>query len=349
MSVTWPTTAAERDQFVLDHRPRRPAHDPWRAQGVLVEDERTGDGRVVPVATLFLTGRECPWRCAMCDLWLHTTAEDTPTGAIPAQLASACQAIGSEIRQIKLYNAGSFFDPRAVPEVDYASIAALLGRFERVIVESHPSLIGRRLERFLGLLNEHAGEATAPDANHEASAPPALEVAMGLETAHPVALERLHKRMTLDGFAAAARELRALGVRLRVFLLVGPPFVPPDEQDAWLLRSLDAALACGASVISLIPTRPGNGTLEALAAERHFRVPTLEDVERSAEIALAHVSGRARLFVDLWELRRLAGAESNLSERKARLHAMNLGQQPLPSLADTCNGSDSLRQPGLTP
>ncbi|MEQ1907587.1 MAG: radical SAM protein [Vicinamibacterales bacterium] len=347
--MAWPSTAVERDRFVLDRRPLRPTHDPWRAQGVLVEDERTGDGRIVPVATLFLTGRECPWRCAMCDLWQHTTAEDTPAGAIPAQIAAACRAIGGDVRQIKLYNAGSFFDPRAVPEADYASIAALLGRFERVIVESHPSLIGPRLDRFLGLLGADRDAAAARDANRTTSAPPVLEVAMGLETAHPVALERLHKRMTLDDFAAAASELRALGVRLRVFLLIGPPFVPPDEQDPWLLRSLDAALASGASVISLIPTRPGNGAIEALAAERLFRAPTLDDIERSADIALAHVAGRARLFVDLWEIERFAGADDNLFWRKARLHAMNLRQQPLPRVPDARGNAESPRQPGLTP
>ena len=88
---------------------------------------------------------------------------------------------------------------------------------------------------------------------------------MGLETAHPDALERLHKRMTVDGFRLAADELRALGVALRVFLLVSPPFVPHAEQDDWLLRSIDVALAAGASAISLIPTRTGNGALEALA------------------------------------------------------------------------------------
>ena len=63
-----------------------------------------------------------------------------------------------------------------------------------------------------------------------------LEVAMGLETAHPGALERLNKRVTLEGFARAAAELRRRDVALRVFVLIAPPFVPVDEQDAWLLE-----------------------------------------------------------------------------------------------------------------
>ena len=110
---------------------------------------------------------------------------------------------------------------------------------------------------------------------------------MGLETAHPAALEALNKRMTLDDFARAAGDLRRRGVSLRVFVLIGPPFVPADEQDAWLLESVAFAEACGAAVISLIPARAGNGAMEALTAQKLFRAPTPEDIERSLNLVLA--------------------------------------------------------------
>ncbi len=70
------------------------------------------------------------------------------------------------ITRVKLYNASNFFDPRAVPASDYGDIAAAIsderghdepdGRedvVEQVIVESHPSLIGERVERFLDALD----------------------------------------------------------------------------------------------------------------------------------------------------------------------------------------------------
>ncbi len=71
----YPATAAARDRFVLERRGPRPAHDPWRYQGLIVEDERTAQGGRARMATVLLTGRECPWRCAMCDLWTYTTVE----------------------------------------------------------------------------------------------------------------------------------------------------------------------------------------------------------------------------------------------------------------------------------
>src|SRR5512141_309231 len=116
------TSSAARDRFVLDHRPARPPLDPWRYQDLIVEDERTADGSAARTATVFLTGRECPWRCVMCDLWQHTIAEDTPRGALVRQLDSALeslQAAGTLPDHLKLYNAGNFFDARAVPEADY--------------------------------------------------------------------------------------------------------------------------------------------------------------------------------------------------------------------------------------
>lgn len=164
---------------------------------------------------------------------------------------------------------------------------------------------------------------------------------MGLETAHPVALERLHKRITLERFAQAAADLRRRDVALRVFLLIAPPFIPSDEQVAWLLRSIDFAFECGASVVSLVPTRSGNGAMEALHDEGLFRQPALDDIERSFATALAHTSQsgfRGRVFVDLWELQRFASAEArdaDLAALRARLGTMNLEQGVL---ADTGMG-----------
>jgi radical SAM enzyme (TIGR01210 family) len=319
------TSGAARDRFVLDHRPARPPVDPWRYKDLIVEDERTADGHPARTATVFLTGRECPWRCVMCDLWRHTIPGDTPPGAIPAQLAAACERLEREpsaITQIKLYNAGNFFDPRAVPEQDYEAIAKTLAVFVHVVVESHPALVGDRVDRWLEALGADVGPGGSPR----------LEVAMGLETVHPDALDRINKRMTVDQFADAADGLTRRGVLVRVFLLIAPPFIPTGEQPEWLLRSVDTAFDCGASVVTLIPTRTGNGAIDALSAEGLFRQPTLDEVECSIENALARARGRGRLFVDVWDLERLSECPACFSERRDRLHAMNLEQRVLPPI-----------------
>jgi hypothetical protein len=260
----------------------------------------------------------------MCDLWRHTTFGDTPRGAIPAQLAAARRALAREpggVTRMKLYNAGSFFDPRAVPEEDYDEIAAQLSGLTHIVAESHPALVGPRVDRFLQALRRHAAESPAH-----------LEVAMGLETAHPEALERLHKRMTVEGFRLAAGQLRQRAIALRAFLLVFPPFVPREAQDTWLLQSVDVAFSCGATAVSLIPTRGGNGTLEALTEEGLFHPPQLADIERSLEAAYQHGPRRGRIFVDLWELEQFSSCASCFDARRARLHTMNLEQRLLPEI-----------------
>jgi len=293
----YPATPAARDRLIVDLRGPRPSHDPWRYQDLAVEDEITERGDVARVGTIFLTGRECPWRCAMCDLWRFTTRGDTPAGAIAAQVAAAreCWRTQAEpVSRAKLYNASNFFDPRAVPEDDYEALAAALTGLDQVIVESHPSLVGPRVERFASTLRDAS-----------------LEVAMGLETVHPSALDGLNKRMTTDDFARAAAWLRERGISLRVFVLIYPPFIATEEQDRWLLQSVEFAEACGASVISLVPTRAGNGTMEALTRQGLFRAPTADDVTRSYDLvrsrtmhraprATDHGPRAARIFLDPW-------------------------------------------------
>ena len=323
----YPDGQTARDRFVTGLRPSRPAHDVWRAHAVVVEDERTDTGRVELVATVFLTGRECPWRCVMCDLWQHTTEADTPAGAIAAQVATATDELARthpDVSRIKLYNAGSFFDPRAVPPSDHDAVAHATRRYDRIVVESHPSLVGARTEAFLDTLSQHR--------NNAASAGPVLEVAIGLETAHPTALDRINKRMTLDDFRRAADRLAGMGAALRVFLLVKPPFVADGEQDEWLVRSIEEAIDCGASVVSLIPTRHGNGAMEALMATGDFTPPHLADLERSLTLGIDLAPRRGvRVFADLWDLDRFASCPHCLADRRERLRTMNVEQRDLPA------------------
>ena len=341
--LAYPDGPRARDRFVTGLRPPRPAHDPWRTHGVLVEDEPTESGAVARVATVFLTGRECPWRCVMCDLWQYTTEAATPPGAIAAQTSDAVRELAGTpgVTRIKLYNAGSFFDPLAVPPADYDGVATATRGFDRVVVESHPSLVGPRTEAFIAALGRAswADTGVGPCVGGHAAGASRLEVAMGLETAHPVALDRLHKRVTLAAFARASDALAAMGASLRVFLLVSPPFVPAAEQDEWLAQSVDAAFGAGATVVSLIPTRHGNGAMDALLAAGEFRPPTLGDLERSLALALERPRpAGARVLADLWDLARFASCPDCLDARRARLHAMNLEQWILPPV--TCHHCD---------
>mgnify|MGYP001140266515 CR=1 FL=1 len=110
--------------------------DPYRPYAYFVEKECTGTGLIEDVSTILLTNNECPFRCLMCDLWKNTTDKPVPPGAIPEQIKFALSRL-PPAKHLKLYNSGSFFDNRAIPESDYQEIASLIENFATVTVESH--------------------------------------------------------------------------------------------------------------------------------------------------------------------------------------------------------------------
>jgi radical SAM enzyme (TIGR01210 family) len=299
------------DEWILSHRPPHVPPPADRPVGWFVEPEAAGAGRLVQVATVFLANRECPFRCLMCDLWKYTRPTPVAPGQIPAQIRLALEQL-PPAQHLKLYNAGNFFDPLAIPPEDYEEIARLAAPFERLIIECHPRLLGQRFLKFRRLF------------------PGELEVAMGLETVHPQVLPRLNKRMTLADFAQAVGRLHAAGATARAFILVRPPFLSEEEGLYWACRSLDYAFSLGVSCCSLIPTRAGNGALDELARQGLFAPPSLDALEEALAYGLA--LGAGRVFVDLWDVAHVSPQAPRRAERLARLARMNLSQRYEPPL-----------------
>lgn len=301
----YPADPAERSRWIVERRGQRKPVDESRAYAATVEEEPNARGEIVSVATIFLTNRECPWTCVMCDLWRNTTAKRVGHGSIPKQIEGALRSLPRS-STLKLYNSGSFFDGGAIPREDWPAIAGLCAEFDHVIVESHPRLIGGRVLDFARRMRG------------------SLEVAMGLETCHPQALASLNKRFTLDEYGEASSFLSKNGVAIRAFLLVHPPFVPNSEQWAWLTASIRFAFEHGANVVSLIPTRLGNGALEALGATE----PALGELERAQEFGLSLRAGR--VFADTWDFERFARCAPCAKARRDRVARMNLTQRVEP-------------------
>jgi radical SAM enzyme (TIGR01210 family) len=322
MVSTYP--ARNRSAWILAQRPTRGVlPDPWAPHGIFLEKERLDSGAVVDSGVVLLTNKECPWRCLMCDLWKGTTNEKVPNGAIPRQVSLACsswESAGVAPTQVKLYNSGSFFDPAAIPRDDYAEIAAKLSFAANVVVESHPRLIGAQAARLRDLL---MGD---------------LEVAMGLETAHEKVLGLLNKGFDLAQFALASSRLQREGISMRAFLLVTPPFLPPEEALDWVVKSADFAFSCGATAVSLIPTRTGNGAMERLLESGEFVLPNLADLEVAQSRAIG--LGKGRVFADIWDLKQFSRCEDCFEKRVERLQCVNLTQQDLPPVScRSCGGT----------
>jgi hypothetical protein len=282
----------------------------------LLEEERRSDAQIERTLTVFLASAECPFTCSFCDLWRFTIDGPTPPGALTRQLENVLLAQDGPLPdRIKLYNASNFFDQRAVPLEDLVGIATLSSAFAAVTVESHANTIGPQTLAFARQI------------------PGRLEVAVGLETIHPVAAAQLNKRLDLARFDWAARFLSDNGIDLRVFVLLGAPYVLSSESVAWTVRTVEYAVERGASVISIIPVRGGNGEMERLQALGHFAPPTLLQLEEALDRCLPFT--RAVVTADLWDVERLSACLHCRLERIERLQCLNLTGRTEPRI--TCS------------
>jgi radical SAM enzyme (TIGR01210 family) len=304
------------DQWIVTSRGVKNHVDPQKPYGWMVEKERTLQGRIEDTGIIFLTNRECPFHCLMCDLWKNTTDISVSAGAIPMQIRYALERMSS-VKHIKLYNSGSFFDTRAIPEEDYKEIAELLRNLETVIVECHPRLINERCLKFRDLLT------------------PDLHIAMGLETVNPDILKLLNKQMTPDDFSNSVSFLTKNGIPSRAFILLRPPLLSESEGIYWAERSIDFAFGAGTECCIVIPVRPGNGAMDNLLEKGLFNLPDINSLETVLEYGISLKAGR--VFADVWDLGLFSGCDKCLEERTARIIEMNLSQEFAIPLECDCN------------
>jgi radical SAM enzyme (TIGR01210 family) len=315
------STAAIFIRFMLDNREieklrsQKNFLNPEVPYHFLHEQEPGPGGDLERLNTIFLTSKECSFKCTMCDLWKNTLNEPVLPGAVLRQIDYALARL-AKADVIKLYNNGNFFDKKAIPPSDYPGIIERLRPYSRVIVENHPKLCDEACLQFNESLNG------------------TLEIAMGLETIHPDVLPKLNKQMTAEDFSKAATFLRSNGIDVRAFILLNPPYLTNKAENIhWVHKTVQFAFDCGVQCCSIIPTRPGNGVMELLYEQGYYMPPTLETLEEVFENALSLNAGR--VFADVWDIAFLSHCPDCFVARKHRLELMNLEQKFYPRI--TCN------------
>ena len=125
---------------------------------------------------------------------------------------------------------------------------------------------------------------------------------------------------------------------LRVFVLLGAPYVPADESVGWTVRTVEQAVQCGASVVSIIPVRGGNGEMERLAQLGAFTPPVLSELEASLDRCLGFPG--TVVTADLWDVARMSACEHCRAFRIERLQRLNAtGLQEPPISCAVCGAS----------
>jgi len=330
---------------IRSYREKKPFREPSTHQGYVIDLEPDGRGDIVRTATYFLTGSECRFTCAMCDLWKYTVDGETPSGSIPLQIQSLHKFVTQNdnsdehsIRWLKLYNASNFFDRKNIPWEDLESIATLCDGYERIIVENHAALFAseRVREQVLMFADRLEGQ---------------LEIAMGLETIEPAAMNQLNKGMSIEQFQAACAFLSSHGISIRAFVLLQPPGSEPAQSTDWCVRTCEAAWNWGVACCSVIPTRSGNGFVDQLHSSGQWFPPNVQQLEWTMDRLVERVSDTSAMapsgtdrkrpiaLVDLWDWSRISGVcDRCRTARYDRLHQINLQQLPRPKwTCDLCD------------
>jgi len=305
-------------------RPARNLVNPDFPYHFLHEQEPDKDGNLQKINTIFLTSKECSFKCLMCDLWKNTLKGPTPPGSILKQINYALDKL-PKADVIKLYNNGNFFDLKAIPLLDYPGIIDQLQSYPRVIVENHPKLCGDNCVKFSQRLNG------------------TLEIAMGLETIHPDVLPKLNKRLSPEDFKNAASFLRSNKIEVRAFILLNPPFLTGKQENIeWTFKGVQFAFESGVGCCSIIPTRPGNGMMDVLKEKGDYVPPMLDALEEVFERTLALHQGR--VFVDTWDIDFLSNCPRCFEERKHRLEQMNFTQKFQQRINCNCQSNNAANQ-----
>lgn len=328
--IPTPTTRALRESRPHGLRPE--TDEPF---GFHFELEPDGRGNQVPTLTYFLTGSECRFTCAFCDLWKFTLERETSPGSLPRQihtLHERTRTLSPRPKWLKLYNASNFFDPKNVPVEDLPQIAEACRGFDCVIVENHAALIESSScrQRILEFADAIEGR---------------LEIALGLETTHAATIALTNKRLTLPQFQSACAFLLENHISIRTFVLLQPPGTGPHDAVDRAFESLQFAFESGVRHCSILPTRAGNGWLDQLEKNRLWSPPDIATIEALMQRALQFDRAEGKVVtIDLWDWDRVAGGCGTCRpSRYDTLVAMNASQSPIPR--PSCLVCDAVREP----
>ncbi|MEM3445755.1 MAG: archaeosine biosynthesis radical SAM protein RaSEA [Thermoplasmata archaeon] len=215
------------------------------------------NSRIERVLALVLRTKGCTWArksgCLMCG-YRNEAIPDITQDEILEQLENGLKEHGGE-EFVKIYTSGSFLDDEELlPHTREKIIRRLAEKCTHVLVETRPEFAMNAIP-----LKELV---------------PVLEVALGLETADSLVMEKcVRKGATVESYLRAMKALRGEGIRVRAYLLLKPPFLTEKESIENVLASIKA-IAEYTDVISINPVNVQKGTfLERMFLRGEYRPP----------------------------------------------------------------------------
>jgi len=219
------------------------------------------------VMVIVLRTSGCRWShisgCSMCGYFKETY--DATYSDIKKQIDEAYKKYEGE-KIVKFFTSGSFLDERELPKDLQTYAIEKFSKAKKIVIESRPE--------FIKNLKEIEGN---------------IEVAMGLESANDRVLEySINKGFRFSAWLKNARKVKEYGKKLRVYILIKPPFMREREAIEDAIESVKKIKDI-ADIISFNPTSVhGKTIVEELWKRGLYRPPWLwsviEIIKRSKEI-----------------------------------------------------------------
>ena len=221
------------------------------------KEEELLDGNIAKAMVIVLRTKGCSWSkisgCSMCGYFKETY--DAGYDEIKQQIDDAYKRYENE-EIVKFFTSGSFLDEKELPRDLQLYAIEKFSKAKKIVIESRPEFI----KNLKGLEGN-------------------IEVAMGLESANDRVLEySINKGFRFHAWLKNARLVKKFGKKLRVYILIKPPFL--KEREA-IEDAINAAKKVKdiADSISLNPTAIHGKTIVETLWRRHlYRPPWLWSV-----------------------------------------------------------------------
>ncbi len=224
--------------------------------------------------TVILKTKGCGWAlsesggCSMCGYVQDSCAQEIDPARIIDQFDFALQAKRQEIEKdsdkysLKIFNSGSFFDDREVPQSVRRSIyerIAKINNVKEVVFESRPEYLNA--ETLAELKNDLKNNY--------------IEIGIGLESVSDyVRINYINKGFLFKEFVEKLKLCKELGVGVKAYLMFKPPFLGEQAAIDDCAVSIRRLIELEVNSISINPLNVQKGTLaEFLWYRNQYRPP----------------------------------------------------------------------------
>jgi len=219
----------------------------------------TTETRQNVIIVMVVPTRGCSWAfsdaggCSVCG-YINDSSHDQP---IPKKRIlkeidhSLSQIDSNKSIEFKLYNSGSFFDAKDVPEKLREKILEIIRNDNRIFkfsIESRPEFIIDNLE-------------VVRDTKRKLE-PIQLEIGIGLESSNDTILKDCwNKGFSVKDYKKSVHQIQSLNIRLKSYVFIKPPFLTEIEAIVDAIKTARDTIRIGTDAVSFNPCNIQSGTL----------------------------------------------------------------------------------------